>query len=333
MSEAQASAAGGRSSPLGAALRRWLSWPAAPALVFLALLLIGFSVSTERFLSIGNLESILTSVAVLGIIAMAVNQVVLAGEIDISTGSMMGLCAMVAGIVATNYGGLLLPLLAAVVVGALAGALNGLLVTVGRVPAIIVTLGMLYALRGVILLITGGQWVSGIPSETRLMGLGTVFGVSVPLIILLALFGVLSLVSRNTIWGRNVYAVGGNRRAARLFGLPVDRTRFLTFVLVGVCVGVAAMVFIGRTGGVQTNAGSGLELQVIAAVVIGGTSIAGGRGSTLAALTGAVLIGTILNGMILIGVPGIWQSGVLGALILLAITGDVLRRRVLGAEA
>jgi ribose/xylose/arabinose/galactoside ABC-type transport system permease subunit len=93
------------------------------------------------------------------------------------------------------------------------------------------------------------------------------------------------------------------------------------------------MVFIGRTGGVQTNAGSGLELQVIAAVVIGGTSIAGGRGSTLAALTGAVLIGTILNGMILIGVPGIWQSGVLGALILLAITGDVLRRRVLGAEA
>lgn len=333
MSETPASTAESRSGPAGAALRRWLSWPAAPALVFLALLLVGFSVGTERFLSIGNLESILTSVAVLGIIAMAVNQVVLAAEIDISTGSMMGLCAMVAGIVATNYGGLLLPLLAAVIVGALAGAVNGLLVTVGRVPAIIVTLGMLYALRGVILLITGGEWVSGIPAETRLLGLGTVLGVSLPLIILITLFIVLSLVSRNTIWGRNVYAVGGNRAAARLVGLPVDRTRFLTFVLVGVCVGLAAIVFIGRTGGVQTNAGAGLELQVIAAVVIGGTSIAGGRGSTLAALTGAVLIGTILNGMILIGVPGVWQDAVLGALILLAITGDVLRRRMLGAEA
>lgn len=333
MSEAQASTSGNRAGSTGAAMRRWLLQPATPALVFLALLLVGFSVGTERFLSIGNLESILTSVAVLGLIAMAVNQVILAGEIDISTGSMMGLCAMIGGIVSTTYGGLLLPLLAAVVVGALAGALNGFLVTVGRVPAIIVTLGMLYALRGVILLITGGEWVSGIPGETRLLGLGTVLGVSVPLIILLALFGLLSLVSRDTIWGRNVYAVGGNRQAARLIGLPVNRTRFLTFVLVGVCVGLAAMVFVGRTGGVQTNAGEGLELQVIAAVVIGGTSIAGGRGSTLAALTGAVLIGTILNGMILIGVPGIWQDAVLGALILLAIAGDVLRRRVLGAEA
>jgi ribose/xylose/arabinose/galactoside ABC-type transport system permease subunit len=329
MSEAQATTEG-RASPAGTYARRWLLQPEAPALVFLVVMVVGFSVGTERFLSIGNLQSILTSVAVLGIIAMAVNQVVLAGEIDISTGSMMGLCAMVGGIVATNFGGLLLPLLAAVAVGIVAGAINGLLVTVGRVPAIIVTLGMLYALRGVILFITGGEWVSGIPGETRFLGIGAVFGVSVPMIILLILFGVLALVSRDSIWGRNVYAVGGNRPAARLIGLPVDWTRFSTFVLVGACVGLAAMVFIGRTGGVQTNAGAGLELQVIAAVVIGGTSIAGGRGSTLAALVGAVLIGTILNGMILVGVPGVWQDGVLGALILLAITGDVLRRRVLG---
>lgn len=332
MSETQATAEG-NTSPAGAYLRRWLLQPEAPALIFLVLLVVGFSVTTESFLSIGNLEAILTSVAVLGIIAMAVNQVILAGEIDISTGSMMGLCAMIAGIVSANYGGLLLPLLAAVAVGIVAGAVNGLLVTLGRVPAIIVTLGMLYALRGVILLITGGEWVSGIPGETRLLGVGTILGVSVPVIILLVVFGVLALVSRDTIWGRNVYAVGGNRPAARLVGLPVDWTRFSTFVLVGACVGLSAMIFIGRTGGVQTNAGQGLELQVIAAVVIGGTSIAGGRGSTLAALVGAVLIGTILNGMILVGIPGIWQDGVLGALILLAITGDVLRRRVLGGES
>jgi len=144
---------------------------------------------------------------------------------------------------------------------------------------------------------------------------------------------VMEAVSRHSTWGRNVFAVGGNRRAARFAGLPIERTRFLAFVLVGVFVGIASMIYLGRAGSVQTNTGTGLELQVVAAVVIGGTSIAGGRGSTLAALTGAVIIGVILNGLILLGVPGIWQQGVLGALILLAVATDVLRRRLLGDKS
>lgn len=242
---------------------------------------------------------------------------------------MMGLCAVAAGAVATSTGGLILPLLTGVAVGALAGAVNGFLVTVGRIPSIIVTLGMLYALRGVILLVTGGTWITGIPPETRVLGTGSVFSIGVPVIVLLVLFVVMEVVSRHSTWGRNVFAVGGNRRAARLAGLPIDRTRFLAFVLVGVFVGIASMIYLGRAGSVQTNTGTGLELQVVAAVVIGGTSIAGGRGSTLAALTGAVIIGVILNGLILLGVPGIWQQAVLGALILLAVATDVLRRRLL----
>jgi ribose/xylose/arabinose/galactoside ABC-type transport system permease subunit len=154
MSEAQAPAQRGGAG--GTALRRFLARPEAPALVFLAVLIAAFTLANERFLQVGNLESILTSVAVLGVIALAVNQVILCGEIDISTGSMLGLCAVASGAVATSAGGLLLPLLAGVAVGALAGAVNGLLVTLGRIPSIIVTLGMLYALRGVILLVTGG---------------------------------------------------------------------------------------------------------------------------------------------------------------------------------
>jgi len=307
--------------------------PEAPALVFLAVLVAAFSLSSDKFLSGTNFESIVISVAVLGIIALAVNQVVLCGEIDISTGSMMGLCAVAAGAVALSTGGLILPLLAAVAVGALCGAINGLLVTAGRIPSIIVTLGMLYALRGVILLVTGGTWITGVPNEARVLGTGTVLGVGYPVIILFALFLVMELVSRHSTWGRNVFAVGGNRRAARFAGLPIDRVRVLAFTLVGVFVGIASVIYMGRAGSVQTNTGTGLELQVVAAVVIGGTSISGGRGSSLAALTGAVLIGVILNGLVLLGVPGIWQQAVLGALILLAVATDVLRRRLVEGKA
>ncbi len=318
---------------IGTLLRRWMVRPEAPALVFLAVLVAVFSVSSDEFLSGSNLESIVVSVAVLGTIALAVNQVILCGEIDISTGSMMGLCAVAAGAVATSTGGLILPLLAGVAVGALAGAVNGVLVTLGRIPSIIVTLGMLYALRGVILLVTGGSWITGIPEATRVLGTGSVLGIQYPVFVLLILFVVMELVSRHSTWGRNVFAVGGNRRASRLAGLPIDRVRFLAFVLVGVFVGIASIIYLGRAGSVQTNTGTGLELQVVAAVVIGGTSISGGRGSTLAALTGAVLIGVILNGLILLGVPGIWQDAVLGALILLAVATDVLRRRLLGDKS
>lgn len=334
MSEARApTPAEGSAGTRSDAFRRFIARPEAPALVFLAVLLVVFSLSSDKFLSASNFESILTSVAVLGTIALAVNQVILTGEIDISTGSMMGLCAVAAGAVATSTGGLILPLLAGVAVGALAGAVNGLLVTAGRIPSIIVTLGMLYALRGVILLVTGGTWITGIPDEARVLGTGSVLGISVPVLVLLGLFVVMEAVSRHSTWGRNVFAVGGNRRAARFAGLPIERTRFLAFVLVGVFVGIASVIYLGRAGSVQTNTGTGLELQVVAAVVIGGTSIAGGRGSTLAALTGAVIIGVILNGLILLGVPGIWQQGVLGALILLAVATDVLRRRLLGDKS
>ncbi len=317
----------------GAAVRRFLVRPEAPALVFLAVLLVAFTLANDRFLTASNLESIVDSVAVLGVIALAVNQVVLCGEIDISTGSMLGLCAIAAGAVALSTGGLLLPLLAGVAVGGLAGAINGALVTLGRIPSIIVTLGMLYALRGVILLVTGGTWITGVPAETRVLGTGTVLGISVPVIILFGLFLIMEVVNRHSTWGRNVFAVGGNRVAARFAGLPVNRVRFLAFALVGVFVGIASLIYVGRAGSVQTNTGVGLELQAVAAVVIGGTSISGGRGSSLAALTGAVLIGVILNGLILLGVPGIWQDAVLGGLILLAVATDVLRRRLVGDKA
>jgi len=317
----------------GSLLRRFLLTPEAPALVFLVALVTFFEISTGRFLTPDNVEGVLAQVAVLGIVALGVNQVVLSGEIDISVGSMLGLCCVAAGYVATASGGIVLPLLAAVAMGAVAGGINGVLVAWGRVPAIIVTLGGLYGLRGLILIWTGGTWITGVPRESRVLGVGSTFGILNPVLVLLLLLVVMTVVNRHTGWGRNVFAVGGNRKAARLAGLPINRTRFLTFLLVGLFVGIAATVFLGRAGTVQSNTGAGLELQVVASVVIGGTSIAGGRGSSLAAVTGAVLIGVILNGMILMRVPGIWQNVVLGGLILLAVSTDSLRRRILGGRS
>jgi ribose/xylose/arabinose/galactoside ABC-type transport system permease subunit len=299
----------------GVDARRLFARPAAPAVVFLALLIVIFAISAHGFFTWENARGIVASVAVLGVIAVGVNQVILAGDIDISVGSMLGLCAVVVGAVSAATGGLILPLLGGMAAGAAIGLANGMLTTKARIPAIIVTLGMLYALRGITLVVTGGDWVTGIPAATRKLGTGTVFGLELSTLLLLVVAAIVAAVGRYTAWGRDVHAVGGNRRAARFAGLGVD--------------GVRVTILVGRVGSVTTDAGTGMELQVIAAVVIGGTSIAGGRGSTVAALTGTILIGVFLNGLVLLKVPAVWQNVVLGGLILLAVSTDAVRRRIL----
>jgi ribose/xylose/arabinose/galactoside ABC-type transport system permease subunit len=317
------------SSQLSDVMRRWLYRPEAPGLVFLVALMLLFAFAVDNFARWGNLHSILLQVSVTAIIAMGVNLVILGGEIDISMGSVLGLTAVGAGTVAVATGNLLAALGTGVGIGLVVGAVTGAIVTKGRVPAIIVTLGMLYALRGVILFVTGGRSVSGIPMEARTFGRGEWFGIGAPVWLLGAVLLVTWYLARHTTWGRDVYAVGGNRRAARMAGLRTDRVRWLTFVVSGGLVGLAAVVYIGRTAGVQPSAGLGVELQAIAAVVLGGTSIAGGRGSAVSPVIGALIIGVIDNAMVLQRVPATWQSAVLGLLILAAVTVDGLRSRVL----
>jgi ribose/xylose/arabinose/galactoside ABC-type transport system permease subunit len=292
------------SSQLSDVMRRWLYRPEAPGLVFLVALMLLFAFAVDNFARWGNLHSILLQVSVTAIIAMGVNLVILGGEIDISMGSVLGLTAVGAGTVAVATGNLLAALGTGVGIGLVVGAVTGAIVTKGRVPAIIVTLGMLYALRGVILFVTGGRSVSGIPMEARTFGRGEWFGIGAPVWLLGAVLLVTWYLARHTTWGRDVYAVGGNRRAARMAGLRTDRVRWLTFVVSGGLVGLAA-------------------------VVLGGTSIAGGRGSAVSPVIGALIIGVIDNAMVLQRVPATWQSAVLGLLILAAVTVDGLRSRVL----
>jgi ribose/xylose/arabinose/galactoside ABC-type transport system permease subunit len=320
----------GAASP--AWLQRFGARPEAPSLVFLIAILIVFSVTVDGFLDLENLQGTLSQVAIIGIIALAVNQVILAGEIDVSTGSMLAACAFAAGLVAERTSGLAAAFGVAVAGGAVLGAINGLLVTRFRLPSIIATLGLLYMLRGT-LLAEGGDTVANTPPGARVLGTGDIFGLDVAVFLLVGVFAAFELLHRHSLWGREILAVGGNAEAARVAGLRVDWIRFRGFLLVGVCVGLAAMVYLGQVGQVQATAATGFELQPIAAAVVGGTSIAGGRGSNLAPIVGAVLIGVILNALTLLSVPGTYVDLVMGALILAAILTDVLRRRVMRGTA
>ena len=309
-------------------LIRALLRPELPVLAFTGVLILALAPTAQGFLTTANLQQILSSVAVLAIVALGLNQVILAGEIDISVGSGLAICAWAAGSVGLAYGSPALTLLTAVGLGTAIGLVNGVLIVKGRIPSIIVTLAMLNVLRG-LELVFNSVGVAGVPENSRIFGNGTVLGLDAQVVVLVAAFAIVELLMRHTSWGRDVAAVGGNRRAARQAGLSVDGIRFLTFGLTGLCVGIAAMVHIGEVAAVQSNTGTGFELQVIAAVVIGGTSIMGGRGSTLGPVVGAILIGTMLNGMSLLGIAERWQSVFTGGVILLAIASDVVRGRLL----
>jgi ribose/xylose/arabinose/galactoside ABC-type transport system permease subunit len=317
-----------KQADFGRPLTRCLLRPELPALAFVVVLVVVFGVAAHGFLTWSNFEAILEQSAIIGVIALGLNQVILAGEIDVSVGSGLAFCAWAAGSVAVHSGGFVVPLVVAVGIGSAVGVVNGLLVVTARIPSIIVTLGMLYALRGAEQ-VFNSVGISGVPSATRILGRGDVLGINVEIVVLLVGFAVIAALMAHTRWGREVPAVGGNRRAARRAGLPIDGIRFATFVLTGACVGLAAMVYLGQLAAVQSATGTGLELQVIAAVVVGGTSIVGGRGSTLAALVGSVLFAAMLNGMNLLGIVERWQDVFTGAVILLAVGSDVVRRRVL----
>ena len=304
-----------------------LARPELPSLVFLILLVVVLSLTTPSFFTIPNLQAVLEQVVVVSIVALAVNQVILSEQIDISTGSLVAVCAFVYGNIALTVGGSWIPLLGALAAGAFVGLVNGMLSTYGRVSSIITTMGMLFALRGAVLLAAGAQ-VLNLPPESRIFGLGDVFDVPMSIIVLVVVFALMGIVSRHTVFGRNVYAVGGNDRAARTVGLPLNQVRLLTLVLSGLSCGLAAAVLLGQIGQLQATAATGFELKVIAAVVLGGTSITGGRGSNLAPVVGAVLVGVILNALTLNRVPGIFELFVLGVLILTAVSFDGLRTRL-----
>ena len=306
--------------------------PETPASVFLLVLLVFFSVTTNGFFATGNFVAIVEQAVIVSIVGLAVNQVILSAEIDVSVGSILAVCAFTFGNLAMLHGGFLIPLAGAIIVGMGIGAMTGFLIAFGKVPSIIATLGSLFIFRGLILTVAGAQ-VINVPADSRLLGLSRIGAIPVSIILLGGLVVAMRWVSRNSNWGVNIYAVGGNERGANSLGLPARLTRFWAFVLSGAACGLAAAVFLGQIGQLQATAATAFELKVITAVVIGGTSIRGGRGSVYSPIIGALLVSTILNAMTLNRVPGTMELLVLGVLILASISVDGLRQHYLEKTA
>jgi len=297
------------------------------ALAYAALLTV-VAIIAPSFFSGTNLRDLaLNNVAVL-LVAIGMTMVILIAQIDISVGSQFAIASVAAGWLAKVGIPLPLVLVLTVLIGAAMGALNGALIGTLRLPSIIVTLAMLVAWRDALRWTTGGEWVQNLPADFQWFGLGQSLG---QWLIVVAAFVVLAFFAwtlRNLTAGRAVYAVGSDAEAARLAGIEPARVTFSIFVLMGALVGLAALLNAIRFSTVPSNAGVGLELKAIAAVVVGGTAITGGRGTLIGTLVGVALLGTIGTALTFVGINPFWEKAIQGAIIIAALASDFVLGRV-----
>ncbi len=297
----------------------------------LALVILGFVLTllSDRFLTFTNLTNVGQQIAVIAIVALGSTFVIVSGGIDLSVGSIIALSSAAFAIAFSQIElPLGLAILVGLIVGVLAGLVNGLLITLGRLPPFIATLATLSAGRGLALVITDGRPISGFPDEFRLITEGRLpFDIPLSLGIMALVFAVGAIVLRNTVFGRATYAVGGNEEVARLSGIQVISTKLGIYALAGLLAAAGGLVLTSRLNSAQPTAGQGLELDVIAAVVIGGASLSGGRGGAFGTLLGALIIGVLRNGLNLLNVSSFWQQVAVGAVIAAAVMTDTMRQR------
>ncbi len=303
-----------------AALDWLLHSPLALPLVGLIVVSVLMGFASDNFFTISNLLNVLRQVSVVGILAVGMTFVILTGGIDLSVGAVMALAGTMAAGLMVNMG---LPggvgLLAALAVGLGLGVFNGFMVAWGKMPSIIVTLATMGIARGLGLIYSGGYPISGLPGWVSWFGVGRIGIIPVPVIIMLIIYLVAWLVLQRTPFGRHVYAICGNETAARLSGVRTRLVKLAVYAISGLTASLAAIVLTGRLMSGQPNACVGFELDAIAAVVLGGTAIAGGRGLILGTLIGAVLLGILNNGLNLVGINPYMQDVIKGLIILLAI--------------
>ena len=299
--------------------------------IFIAfvMFLIGFGIFSERFLTVENLESVLRSSAIIGVMAVGVTVVVLSGNLDLSVGSMLSFATVMVVDLHDKIGPgpAILVMLAAVLV---IGSINGFLIGYVRLNSLIVTLGMLSAIQGMTLIYSGGKNVDVADQENTwfaVFGRGSIADLDMPIIIFLSLALVVHLAIAYTPYGRRVYAVGGGPIAATFSGIRRNRVVFSTYLISAFCVGIAAIILGSRVMGSQNNVGQGYELLVLAGVILGGTSLLGGSGSVLKTVIGVLILGFIQNGLLLLGYPFFAQWIVTWAVIIFAVWLDVATKR------
>jgi len=310
-------------------LRRIIAGREAGTVLGLLVLCLGLWVATPYFATTANLANVAEQSAIIGVIAIGMTCVVLTGGIDLSVGSLVALAGVVIGS-ALQRG---LPVTVAAALGLLAGlgagTINGVMITRGKLPPFIATLGMMSMARGVALMISDGRPISGFPDTLRVLATGRPVGVPAPVLMMLALYAVAYLVLTRTVFGRYLYAIGGNEEATALAGVDVRRYKTITYAISGLSASLCAMLLVARLDSAQPIAGMGYELDAIAAVVIGGTSLLGGSGSVIGTLIGALIMSVLRNGLNLLGVSSYLQQVAIGVVIIAAVLIDMaLRRRV-----
>jgi rhamnose transport system permease protein len=293
-----------------------------------ALLMLVTAIIEPRFVTADSLRNLALNAAIFAILAAGQTLVIITRNVDLSVGSVLGLAAFMAGDLLSSHQSLPIPvvIVLGMLLGAACGALNGVLVTFGQVPALVVTLGTLYAFRGVAFLWTNGRQVNAetLPDAFLNLGTGSILGIPTLALIALVVVVVVGQALRDFRSGRELYAIGSNPEGARLAGVRSERRVFSAFLLSGALAGLAGVLFTARFGTVDATAGTGYELTVISATVVGGVAIFGGTGSVYGAALGALLLQTITSSLIVLKVDAFWQEAAIGALLLVAIAFDRL---------
>jgi len=306
------------------------------AFASLVILLIGFSIASPNFMQTSNMIAILQATSVNGVLAIAATLVIITGGIDLSVGTLMTFTAVMTGVVLTNLG-LPLPLgiLAGISTGAVCGFISGTLVAKLKIPPFIATLGMMLILKGLSLVVSGTRpiYFNDTPGFDEISR-GSVIGEFIPslpipngVLILFLVAAAASYILRRTVLGRYCFALGSNEEAVRLSGVNTTRWKIAIYSLSGAIVGIGGLIIASRLNSAQPALGLGYELEAIAAVVIGGTSLSGGRGTILGTLIGALIMAVLLNGLRILSVAQEWQTVVTGAIIILAVYADNVRRQ------
>jgi len=293
----------------------------------LFVMVVVLSIGTSSFLTTRNILNVLRQISMNAILAFGMTYVIISDGIDLSVGSTIALAGVLAANFAHRASTLIVPIAVALGVGLLVGLINGVIIAYTGIPAFIVTLGMCQIARGAAFLYTDGFSVINLGSSFKFIGQGTLLGIPFPVYLLL-FCGILTyLFLHRTKFGRHIYAVGGNENAARVSGINVQKTRILVYTICGLCAGIVSLILTARTNSANPNAADGYELDAIAAAVIGGTSMSGGKGLILGTITGALIIGIMNNGLDLFNISSYAQQVVKGAIIIGAVLIDRINEK------
>lgn len=300
--------------------KRIVNFPQFSILIALVALIVIWSVLANNFLTVGNAINILRQASTLIIVCTGTTFVLILGGMDLSTGSIVGLVGMISASLFANSGlGLGPVLIISILLSAGIGLINGIIITKARIAPFIATLATMTTVEGIMLLYCNGRTISGIPNEVLFLGRGYVGPLPVPTLIMIVVVAIMWIVLRKTKFGRYVYAIGGNEECANLSGIRVDFVKISVYVIAGAVCGLAGLILMLRVGSGQTSLGEGIMMNAITATVLGGTTLAGGKGSMLGTILGCIFLITLTNGLNVMSVSSYWQKALTGVVLILAV--------------